>query len=79
MQANPASLTIGLGGEAAAGAITRTVIQGSTNTISAAHAADVGGVTYQFSSWSDGGAATHTIVANASTTYTATFTAPNQT
>jgi len=35
----------------------------------------VGGVTYQFSSWSDGGAATHTLPTPATaTTYTANFT-----
>ena len=41
-------------------------------------AADVGGTTYAFQSWSDGGAAQHTISTPASnTTYTATF-APTQ-
>jgi glucose/arabinose dehydrogenase len=41
-----------------------TVIAGSTHTISAPETQVVGGVTYQFAGWSDGGEATHNIVAN---------------
>lgn len=71
--ANPATLTVGLGSLAGAGSLTAVVIQGSSNTISAATPQSVNNVNYSFVSWSDGGAATHTIVANASATYTATF------
>jgi hypothetical protein len=50
------------------------VIIGSTNTISAVSPQTKGKRTYQFSSWSDGGAQTHGITAPATaTTYTARF------
>ena len=39
----------------------------------------LGGTTYVFSGWSDGGAQTHTITANAPATYTATYTAQSGT
>ncbi len=56
--------------------MTRTVIIGSTNTVSAVSPQTVGPTSYSFSSWSDGGAQTHTITAPATpTTYTATFAA----
>ena len=54
--------------------MTRTVIIGSTNTVSAVSPQTVGPTSYSFSSWSDGGAQTHVITAPATpTTYTATF------
>jgi hypothetical protein len=50
------------------------VIIGSRNSISAVTPQVKGGKTYRFSSWSDGGAQTHDIVAPATaTTYTARF------
>jgi hypothetical protein len=53
---------------------TRTVIIGSTNSISAPSPQTKAGKTYVFRSWSDGGAQTHDIIAPASaTTYTAKF------
>lgn len=53
---------------------TRTVIVGSSNSISAPNQ-KAGDTTYTFQSWSDGGAQTHNITATATpTTYTATFT-----
>ncbi|WDZ86708.1 PQQ-dependent sugar dehydrogenase [Micromonospora cathayae] len=53
---------------------TRTVIQGSTNTVSAVTPQNAGGTTYDFASWSDGGAQTHLITAPAvPTTYTARY------
>jgi hypothetical protein len=52
---------------------TRTVIVGSQNSISAPTPQTLGGQTYQFVSWSDGGAQTHTVIANLPVTYTATF------
>ena len=58
----------------AAAPFTRTVIIGSANSVSAVSPQTLGGSSYTFSSWSDGGAQTHTIVAPASpTTYTANF------
>jgi hypothetical protein len=52
----------------------RTVIVGSNNFISAPSSQTLGGVTYVFSSWSDGGAQNHDIIAGAQpSTYTATY------
>jgi glucose/arabinose dehydrogenase len=53
---------------------TRTVIVGSTNSISAPSPQTKNKQTYTFNSWSDGGAQTHTIIAPATaTTYTARY------
>lgn len=50
------------------------MIVGSSNSISATTPQSLGGSSYTFSSWSDGGAQTHNITAPANpTTYTATF------
>jgi PKD repeat protein len=52
-----------------------TVIIGSTHSLSAPVTQTLGGTTYTFASWSDGGAASHNITAPATaTTYTATYT-----
>ena len=52
----------------------RTVIVGSSNSVSAPTPQTAGKWGYTFTSWSDGGAATHNIVAPAtSTTYTAKY------
>jgi PKD repeat protein len=74
---SPAGLQIGVGSETSVAPFTRTVIVGSTNSISASSPQTIGSTSYEFQSWSDGGAQTHTVVAPATgTTYTATFTAP---
>jgi hypothetical protein len=53
---------------------TRTVIVGSTNSVSAVSPQKRGNKSYTFVSWSDGGAQSHNIVAPTSTaTYTATY------
>jgi glucose/arabinose dehydrogenase len=89
VQLNPQSVTLTLGsspsglqlvinGVAGTTPFTRTVITGSTNTISAPSPQTLNGAGYNFSSWSDGGAASHNITANTSTTYTATYTAQQQ-
>jgi hypothetical protein len=50
------------------------VIAGSKNSISAPSPQTLGGTTYTFASWSDGGAQSHDIVApGAAATYTATY------
>ena len=70
----PGGLRVAVNGSDAVASFTRTVIVGSTNTISAITPQTKGKKTYVFSSWSDGGAQTHTIVAPSSnTTYTARF------
>ena len=53
---------------------TATVVEGSINTISAPSPQTLGATSYAFSSWSDGGGQTHTVTANSSGTYTATYT-----
>jgi glucose/arabinose dehydrogenase/PKD repeat protein len=73
-QTNPGGLRLAVNGSEATATFTRTVIIGSSNTISAITPQTKGKQTYHFSSWPDGGAATHNIVAPASaTTYTARF------
>jgi PKD repeat protein len=55
---------------------TITAIIGSAHSLSAQASQTLGGTTYTFSSWSDGGSAAHNITAPATaTTYTATYTA----
>ncbi len=71
-QTVPAGLPLTVGQTTATTPFTQTVIAGSSNTVSATPQT-VGGTHYGFSSWSDGGAATHTLVAPVSATYTATY------
>lgn len=75
LQSSPSGLQLVVGSTAGTTAFTRTVILGSTNSVSAPSPQTIGGVTYNFVAWSDGGGRTHDIVANASATYTATFAA----
>jgi hypothetical protein len=49
------------------------VIEGSRHTISAPATQSLGGVTYAFRSWSDGGARVHDISAASAATYTAEY------
>ena len=77
-QTNPGGLklqTVAVGGSTTqATPFTKTVIVGSKNTLVAVTPQTVRKTTYHFKSWSDGGAATHDIIAPATaTTYTATY------
>jgi glucose/arabinose dehydrogenase len=73
-QTNPGSLRLAVNDTEGTATFTRTVIVGSTNTISAVSPQTKGKQTYLFSSWSDGGAQTHPITAPATAaTYTARF------
>jgi hypothetical protein len=73
-QTNPSGLQLTVGGSSATAPFNRTVIVGSTNSINAPSPQMLGSRTYQFVSWSDGGAQTHNIVAPASsTTYSARY------
>jgi glucose/arabinose dehydrogenase len=75
-QSSPTGLGLVIGGTGGTAPFSRTVIVGSTNSVSATSPQTVGSTTYTFSSWSDAGAQTHNIVAPATaTTYTATFNA----
>ncbi|MDX6411532.1 MAG: hypothetical protein QOE91_1048, partial [Gaiellaceae bacterium] len=71
----PSGLQLVVGSSSTTTPFTRTVIVGSANSVSAPNQA-LNGTNYAFTSWSDGGPQTHTIVAPATaTTYTATFSA----
>jgi hypothetical protein len=70
----PSGLAVAVGSSSAATPFTRTVIVGSANSVSAPVTQALNGHTYAFASWSDGGAATHTVTAPASAAgYTATY------
>jgi PKD repeat protein len=73
-QTTPGGLSLVVNGTNATATFTRTVIVGSTNTISAPTPQTKGGKTYTAATWSDGGDDTHSIVApNTAHTYTARF------
>ena len=73
---SPSGLQLVLNGGSAATPFTRTVIAGSTNTISAPSPQTLNGSNYGFASWSDGGAQTHVITASSTASYTAQYLAP---
>jgi PKD repeat protein len=73
---SPSGLQLVLNGGSAATPFTRTVIAGSSNTITAPSPQTLNGSNYAFASWSDGGAQTHVITASSAATYTATYLAP---
>jgi glucose/arabinose dehydrogenase len=75
MASSPAGATLSVGTETATAPFTRDVILGSKLPITAASPTTIGGAPYTFASWSDGGARTHDVTANADATYTATYTA----
>jgi glucose/arabinose dehydrogenase len=71
---DPTGLQLSVGAATITAPATRTVIVGSSNSVSAPSPQALGGSAYAFRSWSDGGAATHNVVAPATpTTYTARF------
>jgi glucose/arabinose dehydrogenase/PKD repeat protein len=73
-QTNPGGLALTVGSTQSTATFTRTVIVGSSNTISAPSPQTKAKNSFIFKSWSDGGAQTHNIVAPATaTTYTAKF------
>jgi uncharacterized repeat protein (TIGR01451 family) len=70
----PSGLDLSVGSTTSTAPFSRTVIQGSRNTITAPAQQTVGGTTYNWQSWSDAGTRSHDIVAPATaTTYTATY------
>jgi PKD repeat protein len=73
-KSDPAGLQLTVGSASGTTPFSRTVIVGSKNSISAPSPQTLGGTTYGFDSWSDGGAQSHDIVAPAgAVTYTATY------
>jgi PKD repeat protein len=76
-ESKPGGLQLSVGTFSGTAPFKRRVIVGSAQSINAADQV-LGGAPYAFSSWSDGGAAAHTITAPAlAKTYTATFLGPN--
>jgi PKD repeat protein len=79
-RSEPAGLQLAVGSASATTPFSRTVIVGSKSTVSAPSPQTLAGSTYNFASWSDGGAQSHDIVApDAAATYTATYTATSAT
>jgi hypothetical protein len=73
-QTTPGGLQLVVNSTQSTSAFTRTVIVGSSNTVSAVSPQTKAKQTYTFTSWSDGGAQSHTITAPATAaTYTARF------
>jgi glucose/arabinose dehydrogenase len=70
---SPSGLTLAVGSTSQVAPFTRTAIVGSTLSVSAPSPQAIGGTPYEYASWSDGGAQTHTIVANTPATYSATY------
>jgi PKD repeat protein/glucose/arabinose dehydrogenase len=70
---SPTGLALVLNGTQLPAPFTRTVIQGSQNTISAPSPQTKSRKTWFWKAWSDGGAQTHPVTPNSSTNYVATF------
>ncbi len=76
-QSVPSGLQLVVGNASSTTPFTRTVIVGSTNSISATTPQTLNGTTYNYSSWSDNGTQTHNIVApQTAVSYTATYVIP---
>jgi glucose/arabinose dehydrogenase len=74
LQTSPAGLQVTLDGQPRAAPYSEESVVGMMRTLGVVSPQTVGGVTYEFVSWSDGGAASHTISTPVSyTTYTATY------
>jgi len=73
-ESNPSGLQLVVGSSSQATPFDRTVIIGSANSVSAPTPQVIGGTTFTWASWSDGGAQSHNIVAGAApATLTATY------
>jgi glucose/arabinose dehydrogenase len=72
-RSSPAGLTLAVGSTSQPTPFTRTAILGSTLSLSAPSPQASGGTAYEFVSWSDGGAQTHNVVANAAGSYDAAY------
>ncbi len=71
---SPTGLSLAIGNTSSTAPISKTVIVGSSNSVTATAPQVKSGLTYAFTAWSDGLAQSHDIVAPATnTTYTATF------
>src|SRR5207244_2500079 len=75
LASDPPGLQLMLDGGPVAAGTSVTGVVGQPRTVGVASPQTFGGTAYTFASWSDGGAASHTIT-TAATTYTASFTPP---
>lgn len=73
IQSDPPGVQLGAGLLTQVAPFTVPVIEGSGVVLAAPATAQLGGKKYSWSSWSDGGARVHTLVANEPETYTATY------
>ncbi len=71
----PTGLDLGLNGSFSQAPFSATVVEGSTNTLSATSPQQRSGTTFDWQTWSDGGEATHSISADGDATYSALFSA----
>ena len=75
-QTSPTGLQLAAASSTGRAPLTRTVIVGSSHSVSAPSPQPFGGQMYQFAGWSDGGGQAHNVTAPATPTqYTASFTA----
>jgi hypothetical protein len=70
----PTGLTLSLNGTNATTPFNKTVIQNSVNGLTAPTPQTIASGTYDFSSWSDGGARVHSITATGNRSLSATYT-----
>jgi hypothetical protein len=73
LRSTPSGLSLSLNGATATTPFSRTVILGSANGLAAPTPQTIASGTYDFSSWSDGGARVHTVTANGDRTLTASY------
>lgn len=74
LTSSPVGLRIGVGSQLLTTPLSQTMIVGARTSVSAPSPQSLGGRSFAFASWSDGGAQTHMILAGASaTTFTTTF------
>jgi glucose/arabinose dehydrogenase len=72
----PAGLTLSAAAKTAAAPFGLTVIEGSSVVLAAPASQELGGRTYTWAGWSDGGARIHTVLAETAETLTATYSTP---
>ena len=72
-ESEPSGLELSVGGSSSTTPFTRSVIEGSNIDVVAPSPQALGGSSYAWGSWSDGGAQSHSIVANAAATYSASY------
>ncbi len=74
LQSNPAGLQVTLDGQPVTTPVSVTSVVGVKRTLGVVSPQNINGANYVFSSWSDGGAVTHTITTpSTGATYTATY------